>query len=389
MQSLSLVGTKPDLEAVFRQVRALAPSIVFFFAAPDLLHDPAFVEALTAQAKGLTMIGCSTAGELTEHGIASGSFSLLAIAFGQTEVRVAHQAVASSHDTHFAAEALAEQLKGPKLKAVIVFGPGTEINGSAIVNGLRTALGPGVIISGGLAADEARFKMTATLCDEAVSSRDLVAVGFYGDHVSVSCGSEGGWRPFGPARKVTKAVDNILYELDNKPALQLYKLYLGDKARQLPASGLSYPFAVLRPDRTTSGVIRSALNIDDADESIILAGNIDEGARVCLMHADTAALTQGAAQAAAEALRTHDGVEEGGCALVVSCVGRKVVLGIDVDDEIEAVVDSFLPGIPVAGYYAYGEISTNSETGRTEMHNQTMTITYITETTGLAGKTGE
>ncbi|HAX91376.1 MAG TPA: hypothetical protein DCY07_04110, partial [Rhodospirillaceae bacterium] len=156
----------------------------------------------------------------------------------------------------------------------------------------------------------------------------------------------------------------------------------GDKAQDLPASGLSYPFAILRGDRTTSGVIRSALNIDHDTESLILAGDVPLGCQVCLMHADTDALVQGAAQAAAEALRTHAGPEENGCAIVVSCVGRRVILGIDVDDEIEAVMDSFLPETPIAGYYSYGEICSYVGTGKTELHNQTMTITYITEKSG-------
>ncbi|MDD3181815.1 MAG: FIST N-terminal domain-containing protein [Alphaproteobacteria bacterium] len=382
MQSLSLVGTKTELEAAFGKVRALSPSVTFFFAAPVLFSDDDFMRRLIEVSKDLCIIGCSTAGEIANKGVLEGGFSILSIAFAHTEVRVAHCPIPTMGDCLLSGEALADMLMGPKLKSVVVFAPGIDVNGSAIIEGLSNILGRHVLLVGGLASDEVSFKQTYTFLNGKVSTRDAVAVGLYGDHVIVSCGSEGGWRPFGPARRVTKADKNILYELDNKPALQLYKKYLGDKARNLPASGLSYPFAILREDRTTSGVIRSALNINHDEESIILAGNIEEGSQVCLMHADTGALTQGAAQAAAEALRTHAGPEEGGCALLVSFVGRKVVLGIDIDDEIEAVVDSLLPEIPVAGFYAYGEICSDVSTGQTELHNQTMTITYITESMG-------
>lgn len=382
MQSHSFAGASSELEAIFAQVRASAPSIVMFFAAPRLLADHDFVQRLKKETQGITVIGCSTAGEITKTGGRSDGFTALSITFDHTEVRTAHQVMPSLESGYSAGEALADLLKGPKLKAVILFAPGIDVNGSAIIDGLASSLGRGVSISGGLAADETSFRETYTLLNGEITTRDIVAVAFYGEHVVVSCGSEGGWRPFGPARRVTKSEGNILYELDNKPALQLYKHYLGDKARQLPASGLSYPFAILRADRTTSGVIRSALNIDHDRESIILAGNIEQGSQVCLMHADTAALTQGAAQAAAEALRTHAGPEEGGCALLVSCIGRKIVLGIDVDDEIESVADSLLPEIPMAGFYAYGEICSYAGTGKTELHNQTMTITYITEKQG-------
>lgn len=382
MKSFSFAGVSSELETVLGQVRAVSPSIVFFFAAPNLFADKDFTDRLKTESQGLSIIGCSTAGEIVSTGTRQGGFAILAIAFECTDVRTAHCTLHSLKDSYSAGEALADLLKGPKLKAVFVFSPGVDANGSEVIDGLSSSLGRGVSISGGLAADETGFKQTYTYLNGEVTNREIVAVAFYGEHVVVSCGSEGGWRPFGPARRVTKSEGNILYELDNKPALQLYKHYLGDKARQLPASGLSYPFAVLRADRTTSGVIRSALNIDHEAESIILAGNIEQGSQVCLMHADTAALTQGAAQAAAEALRMHGGPEENGCALLVSCVGRKIVYGIDVDEEVEAVTDSFLPETPLAGFYAYGEICSNNGTGKTELHNQTMTITYITENKG-------
>jgi len=379
MKSMSLALSKEKLSDSLQQVLAFNPSIIFFFAAPKLFRDEAFIAQIKSAFKDKRVIGCSTAGEVSAQGVLKDSFSLLAITFENTDLRTVKFALSSRQDSYQAGEALGELLKGPKLKAVVMFAPGVSVNGSAVVDGLTAQLGKNIVISGGLAADAVDFKQTFTLCDGEVFTDHIVAVGLYGDHVVVSCGSEGGWRPFGPARRVTKAEENILYELDNKPALQLYKQYLGDKARQLPASGLSYPFAILRNDRSTSGLIRSALSIDHDAESLILAGNIEQGCQVCLMHADAGALTQGAAQAAAEALRTHGGPEEGGCALLVSCIGRLVVLGIDVDDEIEAVVDSFLPGTPLAGYYAYGEICSYAGTGRSELHNQTMTITYITE----------
>ena len=384
MRSIAIAKSKEHIANAIQEARAINPSIIFLFATPSLFQDENFIQEIKTGTAGTKIVGCSTAGEISSAGVLQDSFSLLAIAFETTEVRTVKFKLAATEDSYFAGEGLGESLKGPKLKAVFVLGPGTNVNGTSILEGLIARLGKNIMISGGLAADKTNFCKTFTLCDGSVFDDHAVAVGLYGDDVSISCGSEGGWRPFGPARRVTKAVNNILYELDNKPALQLYKQYLGDKARFLPASGLSYPFAILRADRTTSGVIRSALAIDHEKESLIMAGNIEQGCQVCLMHADTGALTQGAAQAAAEALRTHEGPEENGCALIASCVGRLVVYGIDVDDEVEAVVDSFLPGTPLAGFYAYGEICSYTTTGRAELHNQTMTITYITERKGDA-----
>ena len=382
MESLALAGGRDDLDGILDRVVSFDPHFLFLFAAPALLNDEAARQLISAKLAGRQYIGCSTAGEISDQGYRANGVSILAMRFQSTEVRTASSVLSGSAKSAHAAVALAESLKGPKLQGVIVFSPGVGVNGDQIIEGIISSLGRQVSLSGGLAADETAFKSTMTICNGDFYSDRLVAVGLYGDSIVLSTGSEGGWRTFGPARRVTKSTDNILYELDNKPALQLYKQYLGDKARQLPASGLSYPFALLRDDRSTSGIIRSSLDIDHESEALIMAGNVPEGAKVCLMHADSLALTQGAAQAAAEAIRTHDGPEENGCALLVSCVGRRIVLGIDVDDEIEAVVDSFLPDTPLGGYYAYGEICSSGATGRAELHNQTMTITYITERRG-------
>lgn len=360
-------------------VTVINPSLIFMFAAPKYFKDEAFLANIREKAKGRSLIGCSTSGEISNSGAIGGSVTSLGLAFARTKVRSAHAAVPNAGESFIAGEHIGRALKAPDLKAVFILGPGTNINGSALTQGLSVAVGQNVTVSGGLAGDDLNFKETFTHCDGEVYTDHAVAVGFYGDYISISSGSEGGWRPFGPARRVTKSDNHILYELDGKPALQLYKQYLGEKARELPASGLSYPLAILRQDRTTSGVIRSALNIDREKEALIMAGDIPQGSRVCLMHADTDALIQGAAQAAAEALRVHEGPEANGCALVVSCVGRKIVLGVDVDEEIEAVNDSFLPNTPITGFYSYGEICTYRGKGGAVLHNQTMTITYITE----------
>lgn len=368
-----------DIDSAIDDVIALNPSVVLLFAAPAFFQDIDAKTKLKERLSAIPVIGTSTAGEISNGGVTEGSVTFFAIKFNDTLVRTACAPLLQSADSHQTGQNLAVELHAANLQAVIIFGPGTNVNGTSLIEGLVSRLDNHVIVTGGLAGDNLDFKKTYTICNAEMLTDHAVAVGFYGDSLVVGCGAEGGWRPFGPARRVTKAKDNILYEIDGKPALRLYKQYLGEKARQLPASGLLYPFAILRDDRTISGVIRTALDIDHEKEALILAGDIPENCRVCLMHADTDALTQGAAQAAAEALRMHAGAEENGCALIVSCVGRKMVYGIDAEEEIEAVEDSFLPNAAFGGYYSYGEICSYHDTRKVELHNQTMCITYFTE----------
>jgi hypothetical protein len=200
----------------------------------------------------------------------------------------------------------------------------------------------------------------------------------YGESLSLGHGSFGGWSPFGPARKVTRCENNVLFELDGEPALGVYKRYLGEHAKDLPASGLLFPFAMLGSDHSEVGLIRTILAVNEVDGSLTLAGDIDPDGYLRLMHASTDALVEGA-EAAAQAAKTMFEGDGHGLALLVSCVGRKLVMGGRVDEEVEAVGDVFGQGAVLAGFYSNGEISPFTGEVACKLHNQTMTITYLSE----------
>ena len=101
-----------------------------------------------------------------------------------------------------------------------------------------------LVLSGGLCGDDDRFEVTLASYNESPKEGEVVAIGFYGESLEISCANFGGWTPFGPERLITKSRKNILFELDGKPALDLYKRYLGDKASELPKSALLYPLSV-------------------------------------------------------------------------------------------------------------------------------------------------
>lgn len=381
MIKLSIAKPKEKIMEAFDEIKSVNPSVVFMFASPSIIRDDTSKQQIMKFAADVPLFGCSTAGEISNDGFSSEGISAIAVRFENTEIKIAKHRLNGTENSFAIGEKLALDLKTDQLRGIILLGPGTNINGSAIIEGMRSKLSSDIMLSGGLAADGWDFNETYTFCDGDIYSDTAIALGLYGDDVVISCGSNGGWRPFGPARRVTKSVGNVLHELDGKPALQLYKHYLGDKAKLLPGSGISYPFAILRNDRSTTGLIRSALDINHNEETLILAGDIPQGCQVCLMHADSDALAEGAAQAASEALRTHKGNDDNGFALLVSCMGRRDVMGIDVDEEIERAIDVFPTDTAIGGFYSYGEICSYTGTGRTELHNQTMTITYITEKT--------
>lgn len=378
MQVAQQVVRQDDAAAAdFSALAALQPNLVLAFGS---------VQALRAAAAGLAQAfpqahraGCSTAGEICMDGVADGTLVVTAMHFDSIDTQQSTTILHNMDDSRAAGVRLAQSLPQEGLRAVLVLGQGVAINGSAVIEGLSSVLEPEVTITGGLAGDGGAFQQTWVLDDAGASSERLVAVGLYGDKLLFSHGSFGGWAPFGPARKVTRAVSNVLYELDGESALEVYKKYLGEHAKQLPASGLLFPFAMLGRDHSEVGLIRTILGVDEATGSLTLAGEIDPEGYLKLMHASTDALV-GGAEAAAQAALAMQGAPQPGLALLVSCVGRKLVMGGRVDEEVEAVGAVFGRGATLAGFYSYGEISPFTRSVDCKLHNQTMTITYIAET---------
>lgn len=354
----------------------------FLFASPEFFSS----SDLPAWSKGFhsekILLGCSSAGEVGDSELKEKKAVLTTISF-ETAVKLvsARCPISKLEDSFGAGEQLGQQLKTASPQLVFLLSKGLEVNGSAIIEGLRKVLGDKVIITGGLAGDYAEFVKTYTILNEHLSSDEVVAVGLAGEKIQFGYGSKGGWEPFGPIRKVTRSDNNILFELDGQPALRVYETYLGDKAKDLPASGLLYPFALLGSKSEETGLIRTILGIDQEKGSLTLAGDIPEGSTVRLMHTGVSGLVEGAEQAADETLSRLTAKPSPGLVLMVSCVGRKLLMGDETDEEIETVGERF-PQSLLAGFYSYGEVCPFELTTICSLHNQTMTITYIGENLG-------
>lgn len=379
MQVKQIINRKVGgLSGKLGELNAIKPELLLVFGSNEHFLGTSLHESLRQAFPEAHLLGCSTAGEITPEGVDDGTCTVTGVHFDKVRLMPASTSLAGMDDSYAAGERLGQQLAAVDLKAVLVFGPGVKINGSALVNGIASIIGNAVPITGGLAGDGGAFKQTFTLGNAGVADDRVVAIGLCGEQLRFGHGSFGGWEPFGPARKVTRCEGNVLFELDGESALAVYKRYLGDHAKDLPASGLLFPFAMLGEDHSAIGLIRTILGVDEATGSLTLAGEINVDGYLKLMHASTDKLVNGAesaAQAAATMLETP-----GEClALLVSCVGRKLVMGNRVDEEVEAVADVFGSRALLTGFYSYGEISPFTPGSSCKLHNQTMTITYLGE----------
>jgi hypothetical protein len=357
-----------------------SPDLILVFGAPAAF-EPKLHSCLRGAFPDTRLMGCSTAGEICQDSVLDSTLVLSAVKFEHARWRVAQTHFDGLADSAAAGGRIATALAAPDLHHLFVLAPGVDINGSALIEGVRAQVPNQVILTGGLASDGGSFTRTFVMSDEGISHDRVAAVAFYGERLRVGTGSYGGWRPFGPARRVTHANGNRLYELDGEPALTIYKRYLGEYASELPKSGLLFPFSMLGRDGSSAGLIRTILGIDERDDSLLLAGDVEPGGQVQLMQASTDALVGGAQTAAAEALAQlrAAGAADAALVLMVSCIGRKLVMGGRVDEEIEAVGQEFGPGSMHAGFYSNGELAPAGASLPCSLHNQTMTVTAWSE----------
>lgn len=352
-------------------------TLVFVFGASSYLDNTKPLEELNEKFPQSKIVGCSTAGEIFDADINDETLSGAVVKFEKTCLDTAYAPVFSAEESFDAGVKIAGMLNKPMLRGILVLSDGLNVNGSELVRGINSIVSSEVKVTGGLAGDGPNFQRTWVLRDGIPESNIVSAVGFYGENVRIGHGSRGGWDIFGPERKITKAKGNQLFELDGKPALEIYKNYLGELANELPASALSFPLAIRSNIYDEKRIVRTILNIDEENNSMIFAGDMPEGSLAQLMRTNHDHLIDGATEAAEMANRENHEEDELLC-LAISCVGRRLVLGERAEEELEAVLDELQENTAQIGFYSYGEISPY-ETGYCDLHNQTMTLTTISE----------
>lgn len=353
-------------------------TLVLAFGGWEMRDDLRPFAELRAAFPHSVIAGCSTAGEIAGAQVRDRTVSVAITAFEKTPLRLVHTPVENAADSSAAGARLAAMLNNDDLSAVFVLSHGVNVNGTELVHGMAAKLPAHVHISGGLAGDDAKFENTWVLVNGEPTHGVIAAVGFYGEAIQIRVGVDGGWNDFGPDRLITKSDGNVLLELDGKPALDLYKQYLGEFAKDLPGSGLLFPLSIRRPGDKAPALVRTLLGVDERTKSMTFAGDMPVGASARLMRTTNEKLVNAACVAIS---RATEQLPSNRPALVVSvsCVGRRMLLGERADEEVETILDGSPGGSAHIGFYSNGEIASGADGAPAELHNQTITITTFSE----------
>lgn len=353
------------------------PDIVFYFTTNDIANRLDIWRIMQQQYPNAILCGCSSSAPICNADLYENAVTGMALHFEKTRLRTWQSSCPQQSDSHAAGKAMVDALLADDLAHIFVIADGLSIHGSQFLSGANCSLPEGVCISGGLASDNFEFKETLSGIDKAPAPHQICAIAFYGDAIRVGCSAESGWEKFGPKRTITRSHGNVIYELDNKPAYSLYKDYLGPEyAGQLPGSGLRFPLGI-QENEESDLIIRSIDGILEQDKALHFNGDIPTGYISWFMSGQLETFAAGASKAATQARASVPDVPQ--AALLVSCLGRQLIMGASVIYELDAINEVLTDAVPVAGFHSAGEFSQEKQSCRSIFQTQTMTVTLLAE----------
>lgn len=322
------------------------------------------------------LAGCSTAGEIGPHG--AGDAGVVVLALGGEGFAVATAAATGSAGRLRAAgaeaAACAAALPDRPHTALLLLTDGLAGDQQEIIRGAYDAVGSAVPLVGGGAGDDLAMAATSQLHGTDVLQDAVVGVAVASD-APLGIGVHHGWRRVGEPVIVTSSSGVTVETLDDRPALDVYLERLGapPDVRTDPAAftrfGLTHPLGLAR--RRGEDHVRSVLRADFERRTFGGAAEVPQGAIAWFMEGDEDTVLDATDAACAQALAALDGSPPLGL-ITFDCVARRSVVG-DAGLAREAGrLAAAAPGVPVAGFYTYGEIARTR--GISGVHNQTLVV---------------
>lgn len=336
------------------------PDFVFIFS--SVAYDQKeVVRGVRATSNNAPMIGCSDAGEITNDGPAQKSVAVMTISADQMAFTtgLGMDIAKGAREAGRAAATQVKEKSQKPLQAFIMLPDVLVGNGAEIVRGVLDVLGPHFPVVGGAAGDDFLFTKTYQYRDDEVVSGAVAGVGITGSFV-MGIGVRHGWLPIGIPMRVTKSEGAVLHELDGRPAISIYEDYFGEKVEDLKKEPLArmaitYPLGIKVSAVEEYYLIRDPITVDEKG-SITCAAEIPEGSEVRLMIGSKEKAVE-AAQDAARKLMAEFAEQNAKpkFLLMFNCIAREKLFAQKAKDEIDAVMDIIGQGVPLLGFYTYGE----------------------------------
>ncbi len=374
------VDSVSEIKSKLEEIKSndFKPSLAIVFA--SIKHNLQEISALF-YSLNIDLIGCSSSGEIINETITDEGISILALDMNKNYYKIVHQEIEDEKNyskLKLFGEKIVDIYENP---AVILFTGGITLDGVKVVNQIKNSKKTDFPIYGGLAGDDLKYESTFSFTNKWMSNNGAVALVINDDKVRVKGKCVSGWEGMGVTHQITKSKGNILYEIDHKPALEVYKKYfhfhthfrkdvLENNETFQSISG-QYPLIINKPDDYT--IMRSPLVSDFENNTIVLAGSITEGEYFQFGIAPDFELLEKTTE---EFKGLKNEMPQIDAALLINCKGRQTALGPEISEEIEAIHD--LWQAPIIGFFSYGEIG-NVDNGPCEFHNVTCTLATLTE----------
>ena len=340
-------------------------------------QDRAAVSTMLSK-EGIGIFGATTSGEFISSEISNGGIVIMLLDINTAYFKLAFFETGEKKAFDISKE-LGVRGKNIFSKPAFIIASGwLQTDGEEIIRGIEEGFGSDVTIFGGMAGDDLELRKPVVFTNDKTSVTGIVAIIVDEDRIAVNGIATCGWKPIGITKKVTKSIGNIVYTIDDKPALDLVIKYLGLDIDLDPGTdiltniGAYYPLQLERENAPP--VMRTAMLGNKEDRSLVCAGNIPQGSKVRFsLPPDFDVIDTVVAECTD--LKNED--QAGADALIMfSCISRYLSFGVMTSEEIERVINVW--NAPLIGFFCYGEFG-KSKRGRHEFHNNTCCVVALKE----------
>jgi len=361
MRSKSIKGkSTEEIEQELKSslVDGFAPTIAIVFI--SVKQDrKAICELLDA--KNIDVFGATSCGEFINGYQSEGEIAILLLELAKEHYQIVFEDIENRSIDEAVSSLAKTALKQFTNPSLIVCSTGINqkgefFKGEEMVTPLKQYLGLEKIFFGGMAGDDWMLNGSFVFTNNKETDYGMVALVLNADKINLKGMAVTGWKPLGIKRTVTKSKGNLLYEIDDKPALELYLKYLGkeDKIAEnnfniFEELAIEYPFIVERDTNET--VLKTPMKVDSKEKALVMDIPMPEGTKFWFTNPPEFDIVEEVIDKATQL--KQDTNEDADALLVFSCAGRQPVLGPMATQENEGLAKVWQT--PMAGFFTYGE----------------------------------